>query len=512
MYLKDLRRHLAEENPLLLDAIPHIRRLDRIARKMGRLAPDDTFGRRISWWPLVAVMGVYSSGKSTFINRLVGRAVQKTGNQAVDDKFTALSYAAHEEVRSLPGLALDADPRFPFFRVSAEIERSLPGEGARIDSYLQLKTCRSPALRGRILIDSPGFDADAQRDGILRIANHILDLADLVLVFFDARHPEPGAMRDTLSHLVAAAVGRSDAEKFVYVLNQIDMTARDDNTDNVVGAWQRALAQHGMTAGLFLEIYDPDVSIAIDDPALRDRLAKRREVDFAAILERMDQLGIERSYRVLGGLDNAVAALARDFAPASAGWLQRWRRRVLLLDAAWLIAVGSGTLGLFSAFPQWLSWDFFVTDWRVLVEHPTARVFAAALAVFAAGHVFVRVWARRMLARRLREQVVDKDEQGALLRSLKRSTVLWRPFLLSRPRGWSRRVERRTTELRHAIAASVQALNDRFSDPSGRSDASAESASRNSRAESPMAGEPTMTPLRAVPNAADDDGLGNSRK
>ena len=59
-------------------------------------------------------------------------------------------------------------------------------------------------LRGKILIDSPGFDADAQRTSTLKITDHIIDLSDLVLVFFDARHPEPGAMSDTLAHLVRA--------------------------------------------------------------------------------------------------------------------------------------------------------------------------------------------------------------------------------------------------------------------------------------------------------------------
>lgn len=59
-------------------------------------------------------------------------------------------------------------------------------------------------LKGRILIDSPGFDADEQRKATLRITDHIIELSDLVLVFFDARHPEPGAMQDTLEHLIVA--------------------------------------------------------------------------------------------------------------------------------------------------------------------------------------------------------------------------------------------------------------------------------------------------------------------
>jgi hypothetical protein len=74
-----------------------------------------------------------------------------------------------------------------FIRSGRAIEETAPGEGRRIDAYLQLKTCPSEAVRAKILIDSPGFDADAQRTSTLRITNHIVDLSDLVLVFFDAR-------------------------------------------------------------------------------------------------------------------------------------------------------------------------------------------------------------------------------------------------------------------------------------------------------------------------------------
>jgi predicted GTPase len=126
-----------------------------------------------------------------------------------------------------------------------------------IDAYLQLKTCNAEQLRGKILIDSPGFDADSQRSSTLHLTQHILDLSDLVLVFFDARHPEPGAMRDTLEHLVATVVDRGDIKKFLFILNQMDITAKEDNPEEVVAAWQRSLAQAGLTAGRFYRSYNP---------------------------------------------------------------------------------------------------------------------------------------------------------------------------------------------------------------------------------------------------------------
>ena len=204
--LKSLESHLSRENPILLRAVSSFRKLDKVSRKLGLLQQDDSFATQISWWPMVAVLGTYSSGKSTFINHYIGKQLQLTGNQAVDDRYTVICYSTeHDDVRVLPGLALDADPRFPFYRLSQSIEGIAAGEGQRIDAYLQLKTCTSDAVRGKIVIDSPGFDADAQRTSTLRITDHIIDLSDLVLVFFDARHP------DTPSTSTGVPPARADA-------------------------------------------------------------------------------------------------------------------------------------------------------------------------------------------------------------------------------------------------------------------------------------------------------------
>ncbi len=247
--LSSLEEHLRHENPLLVDAVKGFRRLDKIAYRMGLLNRDQTYAAQIAWWPLVSVLGTFSAGKSTFINHFLKYPLQPTGTQAVDDRFTVICYTTEKEVRVLPGIALNSDPRFPFYKMSQELEKVRPGEGGRVDAYLQLKTCRSPHLRGHIFIDSPGFDADAQRTSTLRITDYIMDLSDLVLVFFDARHPEPGAMQDTLKHLVANTIGRKDSSKFLYVLNQIDTSARENNPEEVVGAWHRAIAQEGLMAG-----------------------------------------------------------------------------------------------------------------------------------------------------------------------------------------------------------------------------------------------------------------------
>ena len=186
--LERLQDHLKRENPVLVSVVDRYRKLDVVSQKIGLLQADESYATQISWWPLVSVLGTFSAGKSSFINSYLGQTVQNTGNQAVDDRFTVITYSKDSEVRTLPGIALDGDPRFPFYQISEDIENVTQGEGAKIDNYLQMKAVPSEKLCGKILIDSPGFDADEQRKATLKITDHIIDLSDLVLVLFDARH------------------------------------------------------------------------------------------------------------------------------------------------------------------------------------------------------------------------------------------------------------------------------------------------------------------------------------
>ena len=231
--LQSLQQHLKNENPILSEVVVSFNTLDKISRRLGFFSHEESHATRMPWWPLISILGIYSAGKSAFINYYLGQNLQATGNQAVDDKFTVICFTNESGVRVLPGLALDADPRFPLYNISQAIEEVAEGDGDHVDAYLQLKTCPSEKLRGRILIDSPGFDADAQRTSTLRITDHIVDISDLILVFFDARHPESGSMPDTLRHLVQTSINRRDSNKFVYILNQIDNTALSTPTCSI---------------------------------------------------------------------------------------------------------------------------------------------------------------------------------------------------------------------------------------------------------------------------------------
>jgi len=466
--LKELEHHLGNENPLLVTVVKSFHKLDRLGYATGLLEPEQSFANQVSWWPLISILGTFSAGKSTFINHYLGTKIQQTGNQAVDDKFTVICYSNEPETRVLPGIALDADPRFPFYQIGKSLEEVAPGEGKRIDSYLQLKTSNSEAMRGRILIDSPGFDADAQRQSILRSTEHIINLSDLVLVFFDARHPEPGAMRETLSHLVARTIERQDSAKFLFILNQIDTAAGEDNPEEVVASWQRALAQEGLTAGKFFTIYNPDVAVPIENEELKKRYENKRDQDLAMIHDRMSNVSVERSYRIIALLDQTARDIENKWMVTLRECLGKWRSRVLWTNAVvyFMLIVAflatTMTLGYWSGMsfsPPWLE-SINSIIWLVAI----VVVIGTGLSYL---QMTVRKYAAKSVTRWLKKTYVNDDDFARLSRAFAKNTRPWRSIFAKEPVGWNKRSTAKIKDVVQEADSYVQLLNDKFTNPSG---------------------------------------------
>ena len=413
------------------------------------------------------MLGTFSAGKSTFINNYISYPLQDTGNQAVDDKFTVMCYGGEKNGRTLPGVALDADPRFPFYRTSEELDKVESGQGGRVDAYLQLKTCRCEALKGRILIDSPGFDADEQRSATLRLTNHIIGLSDLVLVLFDARHPEPGAMSDTLAHLVGGTKDRADSSKFLYILNQIDTTAREDNPEEVIGAWQRALAREGLTAGRFYSIYDPEAGVPIENEALRRRFEWKRDQDLSDIHQRIEQVSVERAYRIVAALEKRAHEIEEHYVPEIRGLIASWRRKVLAWDLGYLLLAGVVGASAMMLPPAMV--DTLKTGFRQILGNPLFSLAAAAIVAALAFylHFTARGWAARKVLQEISGRY-SEEESERLTRAFKRNTRIWRSIFDPDPAGWSGRNRRALKRIVTNANQLVQTLNDRFTDPSGK--------------------------------------------
>ena len=429
---KKLKEHLLEENPLLVDVIDEYKELDALAYDLGFLPKDKTFTSSISWWPLISVLGTFSAGKSSFINEYLGKKVQESGNQAIDDKFTVICYTNKEEMTTLPGVALDADPRFPFYNISKQIEKIDPEE-RNINRYLQLKAINSEPLKGKIFIDSPGFDADVQRDITLQITDHIVDLSDLVLIFFDARHPEPGAMRDTLNQLVEIAKSHIDSDKVLYILNQIDTCAKEDNLEEIIGAWQRALSQKGIVSGKFYAIYNESLA-KIEDPEIEARLKRKKDEDLAAIKAKIENVVIDRAYRIVKNIESKTKELRLKI-PELLKSLRSYKRAVLSLDLFVLIGLGAAWYYLRDSLPQ-------------------IPLIAILIVAFGFFHFFIRS--------KVRGWHISKMQDSALKEAFFKQTRWYRPFLFIGAGLGGKRYQERFERLIQSSKSFIQKLNDQY--------------------------------------------------
>jgi len=456
--LANLRQHLQVEHPDLLRLVEAYARMDSILRGMRLIGKDESLTNRIAWWPVISAVGLFSSGKSTLINDLLGQPVQRTGNQAVDDKFTVIVHGT--ELKELPGTALDVDARFPFHAMGEEIEKVAPGEGKMVDRYLALKTVPSETMRGLVLVDSPGFDSDQYRHATLRLIDHILDLSDLTLVLFDARKPEPGVMRDTLHTLVARVKDRADLNKFLFILNQIDATSREDNLEEVVGAWQRAMASVGLAGGRFYSIYSVS---AAGENEVQPRLREIRDRDMAEISRRIMEVPSVRGYRVANGLEAVIKDLREEVVPMLRTAFLRWWKLTNRITLGALILIVLAALGLGIAAGDPLAAFWASEPWNYV-----------SLAIGASLIALARWLGARFARRRIARDLPEKYGQFTLaVRSAFLASTRFPAFLRRGPKGWSRRTNRKLDLIRDLVSEEVRRLNDRYARPGAKPEADA---------------------------------------
>ncbi len=455
-HIADLKQHLGSENTALAGMVESYEDMDGVLRRLRLIRDDETLTGSISWWPVVSVLGMFSAGKSTSINELLGVQVQRTGRQAVDDVFTVICHGPDRA--DLPGTALARDSRFPFYGMEDEIERADPGKGRMIDSFLALKTVPSQNLKGLVVVDSPGFDSDEVRTARLRLVDHVVDLSDLVLVYFDANRPEPGAMRDTLTKLVARVGERADPGKFLYVLNQIDTAARENNLEDVVGAWQRALASAGLVPSRFYTVYNEQARVTIGDPVVAERLRSIRDRDMAEIRARIAGLQERRGYRVAA----AIGAVAKDITEVAVPKLEealgRWKRRT----NTWTQAILGGALAL------------LIGGFALLgdVSIPFALAMSSPeIAIVALLAVVVGVYLRVSATVARREGSALPEEVGEFrlrIRDAFRSATRLPPLLRRSPVGWGASTKTKIEAIRDRVADRIRGINDAHTDPSAK--------------------------------------------
>jgi hypothetical protein len=175
--------------------------------------------------PMVFVLGSHSSGKSTFCNYVLGRAIQKVGEAPTDDGFTVIAPGAEDVDQDGP--ALVGDPNLGF--------GNLRQFGSSLVSHLSLKIRAGVKLESPMMIvDSPGMidsphsiggggasagggaSSDRGYDFVSAV-RWMAERADVILLFQDPA--KPGTTGETLYVLTTALRGQ-DHKTFI-ILNKV---------------------------------------------------------------------------------------------------------------------------------------------------------------------------------------------------------------------------------------------------------------------------------------------------
>lgn len=192
---------------------------------------------RLTSLPFVFMLGNHSSGKSTFINHVLGRSIQVTGVAPTDDGFTIIAPGEDDLNQDGPALVGNPDMGFAGLRsfgpaliqkTTLKIRSNLNGINFMlVDSPGMIDSPTSHTInaadvammmehqKGRILgqseISDRGYD-------FVQATRWFAERADVILLFFDP--DKPGTTGETLSILTSALVGMD--HKMHIILNKVD--------------------------------------------------------------------------------------------------------------------------------------------------------------------------------------------------------------------------------------------------------------------------------------------------
>lgn len=425
-HLTNLERQFAATDPVLQKAARIFQDLDQIEFDLGLIDNEETTARKSSWWPIISTLGGYSPAKSDFINRYLGVQSHTTRH-----KFTVLQYTPQANTATLPGTALDADHRLPFYQISREIELIASGEGSKLNSYLELVTTTSSKLKNKLIIDTPVLNPAAENPvtGLLR--KYVIGISDLVLVFNDLFEADADLIKDTLANIVA----HQDSNKFIFVIDHSEITIDALKSQEIAASWQRRLAELGVHTGQFVVL--------------------SQSGDTAVFDQRFNNINNDRSYRILSTLENSIRAIDDSIFPEVEEVLTTWKERC---NASTLIVLSFIVMLMLFA-------EIAVGILELLLDPFIGpAIIVALIAILTPLHIVVsRVHAKfliKQLHKRQKQLNLTEDLAGLFEKSLS----FWRILLpITDPVGKNKKNRKKLNGLIEQSKDLVQALNDQFS-------------------------------------------------
>lgn len=440
-YLSNLEKYFASDSPILQKTAKVIHELDQLEYDLGLIEADDTTATKSSWWPIITLIGGGSNAKSKFMNAYFGSDLQLTGLQTSHNKFSVLLHNIQTSPTTLPGTALDVDHRFPFYQISHKLEQLQPGEGSRVNAYLELKTLPSDHLKGRLFIEAPSISATPSNAVNAFLFTYAIENSDTVFIFtdtFDTHSP-------LLDELIAQIKRHQDTNKLIYLIDA-PATLNAARSGEIISGWQRRLDDLGISSGQFMVLPSQDTGF----------IPQAGKVDFSLIDQRLANVGHDRTYRILQSLENNVAEIENVVIPEVKKGIATWKERVnmssLLVLSLFIV------LALFAEINTGIVLATLIDP----ILGPISLL--ALIAIMTPIHlIFSRLHAKLIIT-----QLNNRQKELHLLENLagmfEKNLTFSRMMLpASEPAQWNKKTKARLSQLKNKTKDLVQSLNDTFS-------------------------------------------------
>lgn len=444
-YLLNLEKHFAADNPVLLKASKVFQELDQIEYDLGLIEMDETTASKNSWWPIISLIGGNSTAKSRFINNYLGSDNLFSGIQTASHKFTVLLHNNQSNPTTLPGTALDVDHRFPFYQMSRKIEQQQEGEGDRINSYLELKTLNSDRLKSKLFIDAPNISAVPSNPVTSLLAKHVIENSDLVLIFtdiFDSTSP-------LVDEVIESIALYQDSNKFVYLIDRPVAMLSSTTNSEIISSWQRKLAGLGLNTGQFIVL-----------PS-QEGVTPQNPTDFAAIEQRIANVGHDRTYRVLNSLEKNTREISSVVMPEVKKAIVQWKDRSTFSS---LIVLGFiATLAIFAEIQTGIL--------ELLIDPIIGPAIVVTLImIMTPMHILFSKFQAKLIISQLNVRQKELHLMENLAGIFEKNITFSRMMLpIYEPIGWNKKTKLRLTQISNKAKELVQLLNDNFSTYDGLS-------------------------------------------
>ncbi len=430
-HLLNLESFFSTTSPILQQASKIYHELDQLEYELGLFDEEDTNASKSSWWPVVSLIGGFSSSKTEFINRYLGANIHSSNH-----KFTVHQYTPQTTNATLPGSALDSDYRLPFFQISHKIENTKTGEGDKVNAYLEFKTVNSQKLKGKLFIDSPILKAENENPVYEMLTGYMLDMSDLVLVFTDLFDASEELIQKSVNEIVA----HQDSNKFIFIVDHSEISLDASKTNEIVSSWQRRLAALGIHTGQIIVLSDNSTT------------------DYSSVSEidqRLANIENDRSYRVLNNLEKNINDINDVYIPEVETQLSVWKDRANMSS---LIILGFIMTLLVLA-------EIKVGVSQMLIDPIIGPLFLLVLLIIL---VPIHIMISRVHSKFIINKLLQRQHKLKLMENLsglfEKSLSFWRILLpFNEPVGKNKKNRLKIKALIEETRSIVQALNDQFS-------------------------------------------------